>query len=144
MKLKLQDPQLLRTCAYIDGRWTGAADGASFEVNNPATGERVADVANLGAQHTTAAIAAAERAMIEWRQRPAKERSQLLRRWYDLVMANQEDLALLMTAEQGKVLDESRAEVAYGASFIEWFAEEAKRIYGDVIPGPNDRRQVVI
>jgi succinate-semialdehyde dehydrogenase/glutarate-semialdehyde dehydrogenase len=143
MTLLLQDTSLLKNQAYIDGQWCDAPQQKRFPVNNPATGEVLTHIADLGAVDTTRAIAAADTAMRRWRQRPAKERSQLLRRWFDLVMANQEDLALLMTAEQGKVLAESRQEIAYGASFIEWFAEEAKRIYGDVIPGTEDRRLLV-
>ncbi len=144
MKLQLSDPTLLKSMAYIDGEWRPAANGSSFTVKNPATGEVIADVTDLGAAETRAAIAAAQQAMISWRQQPAKERSAILRRWFNLIMDNQEDLARLMTAEQGKVLAESRLEITYAASFVEWFAEEAKRIYGDVIPGPNDRRSIVI
>ncbi|MEH6586038.1 MAG: NAD-dependent succinate-semialdehyde dehydrogenase [Halioglobus sp.] len=144
MALQLSDPSLLRNAAYINGDWRHSTSGSSFSVTNPATGEVLAEVANLGATETRQAIAAAELAMIDWRQATAKERSIILRRWFDLIMANQEDLAILMTAEQGKVLAESRMEIAYAASFVEWFAEEAKRIYGDVIPGPADRRSIVI
>jgi succinate-semialdehyde dehydrogenase/glutarate-semialdehyde dehydrogenase len=144
MDLHLTDPTLLRDLAYIDGGWRGADNGRTFAVANPADGRTLAQVADLGAAETNAAIDAAGRAMVDWQARPARERSGILRRWYELIMANQEDLARLMTAEQGKVLAESRLEIAYGASFIEWFAEEAKRIYGDVIPGASDRRLVVI
>ena len=144
MKLQLSDPTLLKSMAYIDGEWRPATNGSSFTVKNPATGEVIADVTDLGAAETRAAIAAAQQAMISWRQQPAKERSAILRRWFNLIMDNQEDLARLMTAEQGKVLAESRLEITYAASFVEWFAEEAKRIYGDVIPGPKDRRSIVI
>lgn len=144
MDLQLTEPSLLRDRAFIDGAWLAARSGATFPVTNPADGRLLAEVADLGAGETAAAIDAAQRAMPGWQARPAKERSQVLRRWYELMMANQEDLARLMTAEQGKVLAESRAEIAYAASFLEWFAEEAKRIYGDLIPGPGDRRQVVI
>ena len=144
MSLTLQDPSLLRTQSYIDGQWHDAPGGDTLPVCNPATGDTLCQVADMGAAATEQAVAAAAESMVDWRARPAKERSNLLRRWFDLIMANQEDLAILMTAEQGKILAESRLEVAYGASFIEWFAEEAKRIYGDVIPGPGDRRQVVI
>ncbi|HWH84741.1 MAG TPA: NAD-dependent succinate-semialdehyde dehydrogenase [Burkholderiaceae bacterium] len=141
----LKDPQLLRTEAFVDGRWISADDGRLHAVYNPATGVRIAQVPDLGVVETERAIAAAETALPGWRDRPAKERSALLRRWYDLIMAHQEDLAVLMTLEQGKPLAESRGEVAYGASFIEWFAEEGKRVYGDVIPAPTvDRRLVVI
>ncbi len=143
--MKLQDPSLLKTQAYVDGEWTDADGGETFDVTNPATGEIVATVAKCGAAETRRAIEAAEQAQFEWRQRAATERSNLLRRWFDLMMEAQEDLARILTAEQGKPLVEARGEIAYGASFIEWFAEEAKRIYGDVIPPPaNDRRIVVI
>ena len=144
MTLLLSDPSLLKTAAYIDGQWVQDESLGSFAVRNPANGDLLANVADLGGPHTLAAIDAADRAMTAWRARTGKERGQLLRRWFDLVMANQEDLAVLMTAEQGKVIAESRLEIAYGASFIEWFAEEAKRIYGDVIPGAPDRRLVVV
>ena len=144
MTLLLSDPSLLKTAAYIDGQWVQDESLGSFAVRNPANGDLLANVADLGGPHTLAAINAADRAMTAWRARTGKERGQLLRRWFDLVMANQEDLAVLMTAEQGKVIAESRLEIAYGASFIEWFAEEAKRIYGDVIPGAPDRRLVVV
>lgn len=144
MELTLNDSTLLRDQAYIDGTWRSATSGTAFAVKNPADGTLLAEVADLGATETAEAIAAAERAMVDWRQRSAKDRSTVLRRWFELIMANQEDLARLMTAEQGKVLAESRQEISYAASFIEWFAEEAKRIYGDVIPGADDRRLIVI
>ena len=143
MTFTLQDPSLLRAQAYIDGQWQDADSGSHFAVYNPASMDTIAQLADLGATETTRAITAAETALVEWRERSAKERSQYLRRWYDLIMEHQEDLALIMSAEQGKVLEESRQEVAYGASFIEWFAEEAKRIYGDVLPGAADRRLLV-
>ncbi len=143
MSLPLQDPTLLKTRAYIDGQWVDADDGATFTVSNPVNGESIADVARVGANETRRAIEAAERAMGEWKSKPAKARAQLLRRWFDLMMANQEDLAIIMTAEQGKVLAESRGEVAYGAAFVEWFGEEAKRIDGDVIPGPASDKRIV-
>ncbi len=132
--LKLKDESLLRADAYIDGAWRGAASGARFAVRDKATGEVLAEVADLDAADTNVAIAAANTAWPAWRARTAKERAGLMRKWFDLIMANQEDLARLMTAEQGKPLAESRGEIAYGASFIEWFAEEGKRVYGDVIP----------
>ncbi|MBT4521965.1 MAG: NAD-dependent succinate-semialdehyde dehydrogenase [Halieaceae bacterium] len=145
MPLPLTDPGLLKTQAYINGQWIDADSGDTFPVTNPATGELIVEVAKLGAAETARAIEAAEKAMVEWRLLPAKRRAGILRKWYDLMMQHQEDLAIIMTAEQGKVLAESRGEVAYGAAFIEWFAEEAKRIYGDVIPGPsNDKRIVCI
>jgi len=143
--MELRDSNLLKHQAFIDGVWIDADDGSTFEVTNPATGDTVGKVARCGASETRRAIEAAERAQIDWRQKTASERSRLLRRWFELMMENQEDLAQIMTAEQGKPLAESRGEVAYGASFIEWFAEEAKRVYGDVIPPPaTDRRIVVI
>ena len=132
--LKLKDPSLLRADAYVDGAWTGAASGARFAVIDKATGETIASVADLDAADTAHAIAAANAAWPAWRAKTAKERAGLMRKWFDLILANQEDLARLMTAEQGKPLAETRGEIAYGASFIEWFAEEGKRIYGDVIP----------
>jgi succinate-semialdehyde dehydrogenase/glutarate-semialdehyde dehydrogenase len=143
MKLALSDPGLLKSQGYIDGRWVDADNGDTFTVTNPVNGEVVAEVARLGATETERAIAAAERAMRTWRNLPAKQRAGILRKWYDLMMANQEDLAIIMTAEQGKVLAESRGEIAYGASFVEWFGEEAKRIDGDVIPGPSSDKRIV-
>ena len=143
--MKLTDSSLFENRAYVNGQWIDADDGGSFAVTNPATGEIVAEVAKCGGGETRRAIEAAEEAQIEWRQRTAGERSSLLRRWFDLMMEHQEDLAQILTAEQGKPLAEARGEIAYGASYIEWFAEEAKRVYGDVIPPPaNDRRIVVI
>src|ERR1700733_14554371 len=144
-KFSLQDPELFRNQAYIGGRWCDADNGATLEVNNPATGEILGTVPMMGAAETRRAIDAAKNAWGDWRRKPAKDRSALLRRWYDLMLANIEDLGKLMTAEQGKPLAEAKGEVAYAASFIEWFAEEAKRVYGDTIPSPwNDRRLVVI
>ena len=137
----MNDPTLLRTQAYIDGKWVDAEDGRTLSVTNPANGEVLAEVASVGAAETRRAIEAAEAALPEWRARSAKDRAQVLRKWFELLMENQEDLAQLMTAEQGKPLTESRGEVAYGASFLEWFAEEGKRVYGDVIPSarPDQR-----
>jgi len=136
---------LLRRDAYVDGAWTGADDGARFAVTDPATGATLAEVPDMGAAETRRAIAAAEAAWPAWRAQTAKERAAVLRRWFDLQLQHQEALAQLMTAEQGKPLAEARGEVIYGASFVEWFAEEAKRVYGDTIPAPaNDRRIVVI
>jgi succinate-semialdehyde dehydrogenase/glutarate-semialdehyde dehydrogenase len=141
----LSDGALLKTEAYIDGSWRAATAGQRFAVANPADGVKLADVANCGAADAELAIAAAYRAWPGWRRKTAKERAAVLRKWFDLVMAAQEDLAVLMTAEQGKPMTESRGEVAYGASFIEWFAEEAKRVYGDTIPTvANDRRLLVL
>ena len=132
--LTLADPKVLRRDAYADGAWTAGAAGVRFAVTNPATGETLADVADLGPDDARAAIEAADRALPSWRAKTAKERAVILRRWFELIMAAQEDLAQLMTAEQGKPLAETRGEVAYGANFIEWFAEEGRRAYGDVIP----------
>ncbi len=144
-RLPLHDSDLFRQQAYIGGRWCDAESGATIEVNNPATGEILGTVPRMGANETWRAIEAAKDAFADWSRRPAKERSNLMRRWYDLIMANVDDLGALMTAEQGKPLAEAKGEVAYAASFIEWFAEEAKRVYGDTIPSPwQDRRLVVI
>ena len=144
MTINLTNSTLLKTQAYIDGQWIEGDSKETFDVLNPATGEVLASVASLGVDETRRAIESADRALPLWREKPAKERAQLLRRWFDLIMANQEDLARIMTLEQGKPLVESRGEIAYGASFIEWFAEEAKRVYGDIIPGPSDRRLIAI
>lgn len=145
MTISLTNPQLLRESAYINGQWVQAQSGEVLHVTNPADGEHLASVPDMGAEETRQAIQAAEAAWPEWRARTAKERAVILRRWFDLVMQHQEDLARLMTAEQGKPLAEARGEVAYGANFIEWFAEEGKRAYGDVIPGHGrDKRILVI
>lgn len=135
----LKDSALLRQSAWINGEWNGAGSGKTFPVTNPATGEILAHVSDCGAAETRRAIAAAEAALPGWRAKTAAQRGALLRRWNDLILENAEDLALLMTLEQGKPLSESRGEVRYGASFIEWFAEEGRRVYGDVIPphAPN-------
>lgn len=143
--MKLHDPDLLRTQAFIGGKWLDAASGATQAVLNPATGEPLGTVPDMGAAETRRAIELARQAFPAWAALAAKERAAILRRWYELLMANQEDLATLMTAEQGKPLAESRGEIAYGASFIEWFAEEGKRLYGDVIPGHQaDKRNLVL
>jgi len=144
LTLPLTDQRLFREACYIDGAWIDAAGRATIEVDNPANGDLVGVVPKLGRAETRTAIAAAARAFPEWRKKTAKERAIVLRRWFDLMMANQEDLAQLLTAEQGKPLAESRAEVAYGASFLEWFGEEAKRVYGDTIPGPQPDKRVVV
>jgi succinate-semialdehyde dehydrogenase / glutarate-semialdehyde dehydrogenase len=141
----LQDADLFRHQAFIGGRWCDADTGATFDVANPATGETLGTVPKMGATETRRAIEAAKSAWTGWRRMPAKDRSALLRRWNDLIVASVDDLGKLMTAEQGKPLAEAKGEVLYAASFIEWFAEEAKRVYGDTIPSPwNDRRLVVI
>jgi succinate-semialdehyde dehydrogenase/glutarate-semialdehyde dehydrogenase len=142
--LTLTDQHLFREACYIDGVWIDAAGRATIEVDNPASGEVVGVVPKLGRAETRAAIDAAARAFPEWRKKTAKERATVLRRWFDLMIANQEDLAQLMTAEQGKPLIESRGEVAYAASFLEWFGEEAKRIYGDTIPGHQPDKRIVV
>ncbi|MGE5160675.1 MAG: NAD-dependent succinate-semialdehyde dehydrogenase, partial [Betaproteobacteria bacterium] len=141
----LADAALLKTDSFIDGAWVAAASGARFVVRNPADGLELARVANAGPAEAAQAIAAAQKAMPAWRGRTAKERAAVLRKWFDLILASQDDLAKLMTAEQGKPLSESRGEVVYGASFIEWFAEEAKRVYGDTIPTvAGDKRLLVL
>jgi len=143
--LKLKDPALLKQQCYIDGSWRDADQKESIDVTNPATGELLGTIPKMGAAETRRAIEAANAALHSWRAKTAKERSVILRRWFELMMANQEDLAVIMTAEQGKPLAESKGEIAYAAAFIEWFSEEAKRIYGDTIPGhTSDKRIVVI
>ena len=143
--MNLSDAPLLRELCLIDSHWVSAADGATTPVNNPATGATIAHVPKMGAKETRQAIEAAERALPAWRGRTAKERSVLLRKWHDLMLANADDLALIMTSEQGTPLSEARGEIGYAASFIEWFAEEAKRVYGDTIPSPaSDKRIFVI
>ena len=141
--MKLKDSSLLKSQAYVNGAFVTADRGGTFRVENPATGEKLAEVADLGAAETARAIESAHAALPAWQGLLAKERAALMRKWFDLMMANQEDLAVIMTAEQGKPLAESRGEVAYGASFIEWFAEEGKRLYGDVIPTFAHGRRVI-
>ena len=141
--LKLTDPSLLRSQLYIDGAWVDADNGATMGVFNPATHEEIIAIPNAGADETRRAIEAADKAFTSWRQVVAKERSAILKRWFALIMANQEDLAALMTAEQGKPLAESRGEVAYGAAFVEWFAEEGRRIYGDTISANNPNQRII-
>jgi succinate-semialdehyde dehydrogenase/glutarate-semialdehyde dehydrogenase len=141
----LKDPKLFREQCYVDGRWAAADSDKTFEVTNPATGKVLGRMPDMGAAETRRAIEAAERAWPAWREKTAKERAAILRKWYELMMASQEDLAQILTAEQGKPLAEARGEIAYGASFIEWFAEEGKRAYGDVIPSPwGDKRAIVL
>ncbi len=143
--MQLQDPRLFRQQCYIDGVWVEADNRELIPVSNPATGEILGNVPRLGAAETRCAIEAAQAALPGWRARTARERSVILRKWFNLMLENQEDLAVLMTLEQGKPLAESRAEIVYAGSFIEWFAEEAKRVYGDTIPPYlPDRRIVVI
>ncbi|WP_136418770.1 NADP-dependent succinate-semialdehyde dehydrogenase [Herbaspirillum sp. ST 5-3] len=142
--LQLKDPSLLRQQAYLNGQWCDADNSERFPVTNPATGETIGTVPNMGAAETCRAIDAANQAWRGWRAKTAKERSAILRKWNDLMLANVDDLALIMTVEQGKPLAEARGEIAYAASFIEWFAEEAKRVAGDTLQSPwADRRLVV-
>jgi len=141
----LKDPSLFRDKCYLDGAWAAADSGRRFEVDNPADGSIVGSVPDMGAAEAKRAIEAAERALPAWRAMPAKERSKIVRKWYDLIVANADDLALILTTEQGKPLAEAKSEILYGASFVEWFAEEGKRIYGDTIPSPTaDRRLLVL
>ncbi len=141
----IKDPVLLKNACYVDGTWAEADSGRRFDVTNPANGAVIESVPDMGEAETTRAVAAANAAWPAWRAKTAKERAVILRQWFEQIMANQDDLAWLMTLEQGKPLAEARGEVAYGASFVEWFAEEAKRVYGDTIPAPfSDRRYVVI
>ncbi|NDU99690.1 NAD-dependent succinate-semialdehyde dehydrogenase [Pseudoroseicyclus tamaricis] len=141
----LKNTSLLRQDAYIDGEWRPATSGKRFDVRNPARGDVIASVADLSREELATAIDAAYDAQPGWAAKTGKERAKIMHRWYELMMENQEDLAILMTAEQGKPLTESRTEIAYGAGFIEWFAEEAKRVYGETIPAhqPNLRIQVI-
>ena len=139
--MKLKDPSLLRRQAYVNGAWIDAADGRVFAVNNPADGSLIAEVADLGADSITAAIDAAVPAQKAWAATPAKTRAMILRRWYDLVIENTDDLAMILTTEMGKPLAEAKGEIAYGASFIDWFGEEARRVCGDVMESPQaDKR----
>ena len=142
--MHLKDPKLLRELCFVDGAWAGADNGAVLDVKNPASARKLGSIPNMGAAETRRAIAAAAAALPAWKARSAKERAVIMRRWFDLMVEHQEDLATLMTLEQGKPLAESKVEILYAASFIEWFAEEAKRIYGDVIPGPSDKRFLVL
>jgi len=142
--MNISDKTLLRTQAYVGGQWIDADSGATQAVTNPATGETIAEIAKCGTAETRRAIEAANEAQLSWRKKPANERAAILRKWFELMMGAQEDLAQILTAEQGKPLAEARGEVAYGASYIEWFAEEAKRIYGDTIPAPADDKRIVV
>jgi succinate-semialdehyde dehydrogenase/glutarate-semialdehyde dehydrogenase len=142
--MDIKDKSLFRQQCYIDGAWVGADSGETVEVTNPADNSVLGTIPKMGADETRRAIEAANRAWPAWRAKTAKERSAILRKWFNLIMENQEDLARLMTLEQGKPLTESRGEIAYGASFVEWFAEEAKRVYGDIIPSPAGDRRIVV
>jgi succinate-semialdehyde dehydrogenase / glutarate-semialdehyde dehydrogenase len=143
-RLGLKDPELLRGQCYVDGKWIDADSGKTIDVTNPANGGKLGTVPAAGEAETRRAIEAANRAYPAWRAKTAKERAKILRAWFDLMMANQEDLARIMTAEQGKPIAESRGEIAYAASFIEWFGEEAKRVYGDTIPPHLPGRRIVV
>ena len=142
--MELYVPDLFRQQAFIDGQWCEAEHGQRTDICNPATGERLGSVPDMAAAETRRAIAAAQAAQPAWRSRTAKERAAVLRRWFELVMQHQEDLARIMTAEQGKPLAEARGEIAYAASFIEWFAEEAKRVYGDLVPGHQADKRILV
>uniref|UniRef100_C6E2R0 Succinic semialdehyde dehydrogenase n=1 Tax=Geobacter sp. (strain M21) TaxID=443144 RepID=C6E2R0_GEOSM len=142
--LVLKDSNLFQQLCYINGAWTGADSGETIDVTNPATGEKLGTIPKMGGAETRRAIEAANAAFPKWRSKTAQERSTILRRWSELLLEHQEDLAVLMTAEQGKPLAESRGETVYAASFLEWFAEEAKRIYGDVIPPHQSDKRIVV
>jgi len=142
--VSLTDSALFRQSCYINGAWVSARSGATIDVDNPATLAVIGTVPKLGAAETGEAIEAASRAFPEWRRRTAKERAAVLRRWFELMLQHQEDLARLMTIEQGKPITESRGEVLYAASFLEWFGEEAKRVYGDTIPGHQPDKRIVV
>jgi len=142
--MKLQDAKLFRQQCYVNGAWVDALNRGTIPVTNPATGETLGTVPRMGAEETRQALEAADKALPAWRGKTAKERAQILRKMYDLMMANQEDLATLMTAEQGKPMAESRGEIAYAAAFIEWFGEEGKRVYGDTIPAHASDKRIVV
>ncbi|MEQ8395060.1 NAD-dependent succinate-semialdehyde dehydrogenase [Thalassobaculum sp.] len=141
---RLKDPSLFRQQAYVDGAWVDADGGGTVKVDDPATGKTIGTVPDMGAAETRRAIEAANRAWPEWRAKTGKERAAILRKWFDLMMANQDDLGAIMTAEQGKPLAEAKGEIAYGASFVEWFAEEAKRVYGDIIPHHAPGKRILV
>ena len=140
----LKDPTLLATRAFVAGDWIDADDGDTFAVVNPARGDEIARVPNLGRAETARAIDAANTAMKDWAARTGKERAQVMRKWFDLMMANQDDLGTILTAEMGKPLAEAKGEIAYGASFIEWFGEEAKRVYGETVPGHQRDKRITV
>ncbi len=142
--MQLQDPSLFKTECYINGQWLKANGNKTVDVTNPATGEVIASVPQMGKEEAESAVAAAYAAQKDWAKKSAKERSIILRRWYDLMMENQEDLGKILTLEQGKPLPEAKGEIAYGASYIEWYAEEGKRIYGDIIPSPAQDKRILV
>ncbi len=143
-RMRLRDPSLLRDACFLDGEWVAADGGSTIDVTDPSTGRTIGSVPRMGGAETRRAIEAAEAALPAWRSLLAKERAAILRRWFGLIMENQEDLARIMTLEQGKPLVESRGEIAYAASFIEWFAEEGKRLYGEVIPAHGRDKRIVV
>lgn len=142
--MQLQDSALFKTQCYIDGAWLNADNGATVEVTNPANGEVIGTVPQMGKAEADRAVAAAQAALPAWKAKSAKERSQILRKWFDLMMAHQEDLGKILTLEQGKPLAEAKGEIAYGASYIEWYAEEGKRIYGDIIPSTGLDKRILV
>src|ERR1700704_3505867 len=142
--MRLKDPLLLRQLCFIDGGWAPADNGGTLPVHNPATGAKLGVIPNMGAAECRRAISSAAAALPAWAARTAKDRAAARRRWFDLMLVHQDDLAMLMTAEQGKPLAESKGEIAYAASFIEWFAEEAKRLYGDIIPGHQPDKRILV
>ncbi|HJV06942.1 MAG TPA: NADP-dependent succinate-semialdehyde dehydrogenase [Chromobacteriaceae bacterium] len=142
--LNLKDPSLLKQQCYLNGEWVDADNGATIDVINPANGEVIATVPKMGRAEAERAVAGAAEAFKSWKKTTAKQRAALLRKWFDLMMAHQDDLAAILTAEQGKPLPEARGEIAYGASYIEWYAEEAKRIYGDTLPQPDNDKRILV
>ena len=142
--MQLNDSELFKQQAFINGQWIDADDGSTLEVTNPASGEVLGTIPNMGALETQRAIISADESWVDWRSKTGKERSSILRRWYELIIANKDDLAMIMTLEQGKSLVEASGEIVYAASFIEWFAEEAKRVYGDTIPGNTPDQRILV
>ncbi|MDO5679262.1 MAG: NAD-dependent succinate-semialdehyde dehydrogenase [Pelistega sp.] len=142
--MQLKDPSLFKTQCYIDGQWCDADSGDTIAVYNPATGEEIARVPKMGRAEADRAVAAASAALKSWKSKSAKERSNIMRRWYDLLIANQEDLGIILTMEQGKPLAEAKGEIVYGANYFEWYAEEAKRVYGDTIPAPSGDKRILV
>jgi succinate-semialdehyde dehydrogenase/glutarate-semialdehyde dehydrogenase len=142
--IKLTDTSLWKEQGFINGTWTAADSGQTTGIRNPASGEALGAVPDMGAAETRRAIEAAHAALPAWSRKTAGERARIMRKWFDLMLANQQDLAVIMTAEQGKPLAESKGEIAYAASFIEWFAEEGKRVYGDVIPGHQADKRILV
>jgi len=144
LPIQLDDPSLFKTDSYIGGKWVQATDNSTFPVDNPANGQTIALVANLSAEQAQTAINAANQAFKSWRALTGKERAGILRKWFDLIIANTEDLAKLMTLEQGKPIAEARGEISYGGSFVEWFAEQAKRVSGDIMASPNKANRMLV